>query len=207
MLRFCICLVLAAGIPGILVAAEKSGAASYALCASCHGALGQGQRALGAPALANLDAEYLERQILNFRSKRRGGKEDSATAQQMQAMAAVLTDDDAVTEVARYIESLPTTVTAATVEGDLATGQSQYSMICGACHGGRAEGNDALEAPALAGVDDWYLMSQLKAFKNGVRGLHADDRLGAQMRSMAAVLVNERAARDVVSYIRSLENQ
>ena len=92
-----------------------------------------------------------------------------------------------------------------TVEGDLAIGQSQYAMICGACHGGRAEGNAALEAPALAGVDDWYLMSQIEAFRSGVRGTHADDRLGAQMRSMAAVLGSEQAARDVVSYIRSLE--
>ncbi|MFT5482290.1 MAG: cytochrome c553 [Halieaceae bacterium] len=183
----------------------KRGEAAYVVCATCHGAEAAGNRALAAPALANLDADYISRQLLNFRSGRRGGAGDSATAIQMRAMAAVLADEGAVADVSAYISSLPKLATVATVDGDPAAGQSQYNMICGACHGGRAEGNGPLQSPALAGVDDWYLLNQLNAFRTGTRGSHKDDRLGRQMRSMAAVITSDKAARDVVAYIHSME--
>ncbi len=183
------------------------GEAAYAVCSACHGAEGQGQRALNAPALVNLDAEYVARQLISFRDGWRGGDGDSVSAIQMRAIAATLRDDEVVADVAAYIDSLPPTSTEITVQGDLALGQSQYDMICGACHGGRAEGNLALQAPVLAGVDDWYLMSQIEAFRAGTRGTHPDDRLGAQMRSMAGIITSDEAARNVVSYIRSLEPQ
>ena len=59
--------------------------------------------------------------------------------------------------------------------------------------------------PRLAGTDDWYLLRQLEAFRNGVRGTHADDRTGRQMRAMAAVLPNDQALKDVVAFIQSIQ--
>ena len=52
---------------------------------------------------------------------------------------------------------LPPTAPTATLRGDAARGEDYYINICSACHGGNAQGNDALGAPALAGVNDWYL--------------------------------------------------
>ena len=91
-----------------------------------------------------------------------------------------------------------------TVEGDTARGQQLFAA-CAACHGNQAEGNEALGAPALAGQNDWYLVTQLKNFMAGYRGHHPDDVYGQQMRTMVNTLVDETGIMNVVSYINSLE--
>lgn len=85
----------------------------------------------------------------------------------------------------------------------VANGKTLYAS-CAACHGQRAEGNPALAAPALAGLQDWYLKSQLEAYALGRRGYAANDTQGAQMRAMAKTLPSaaERAA--VAAYIAKL---
>ena len=60
-------------------------------------------------------------------------------------------------------------------------------------------------APALAGQNDWYLVTQLSNFVTGYRGLHEDDRYGQQMAAMVGALTDESAIRDVVAYINFLE--
>ena len=84
-----------------------------------------------------------------------------------------------------------------------ADGKSLYTS-CAACHGQKAEGNPALGAPALAGLQDWYLKSQLEAFALGRRGYKAGDTYGAQMRAAVKTLPTaaERAA--VAAYIARL---
>ncbi len=52
---------------------------------------------------------------------------------------------------------------------DAEAGASKY-MVCIGCHGMSGEGNVAMNAPKLAGQEIWYLESQLKAFKSGIRG-------------------------------------
>ena len=71
--------------------------------------------------------------------------------------------------------------------------------------GNAAEGNPALNAPSLATTDDWYQVRQLQLFKQGLRGAHADDTYGQQMRPMAGLLADDSAINDVVSYINSLK--
>ena len=88
--------------------------------------------------------------------------------------------------------------------GDAAKGKALYN-ICAACHGANAEGTAALNAPANAGQDPWYMTRQLKNFRAGIRGAHPDDTFGAQMRPMAMVLAGEQDIADVVAYITSLE--
>lgn len=84
-----------------------------------------------------------------------------------------------------------------------ADGKALYGS-CAACHGQRAEGNAALGAPALAGLQDWYLKAQLEAYTLGRRGYAAGDAYGTQMRAMAKTLPGaaERAA--VSAYIAKL---
>ena len=63
---------------------------------------------------------------------------------------------------------------SAQAAGDIEKGKTLYN-ICTACHGPNAEGNSALNAPANAGQDPWYLTRQLKNFRAGIRGAHPDD--------------------------------
>ncbi len=87
--------------------------------------------------------------------------------------------------------------------GDAAQGKALFAL-CAACHGPDAEGMSALNAPANAGQDPWYMIRQLKNFKAGIRGAHPDDTFGAQMRPMAMVLATDQQIADVVAYINSL---
>jgi cytochrome c553 len=182
----------------------EAGKRQYAACAACHGAAAEGSPALQAPRLNHLRPVYVLAQLRNFRDGLRGGEPGTAAAQ-MVAMAATLPDEQAMLDVATYIASLSGGPSAATVEGDRDMGADYYNQFCGACHGPAAEGNVALHSPRLAGTDDWYLLAQLRAFREGSRGSHPEDRTGRQMRAMAGVLPGEQAARDVVAFIRSLE--
>lgn len=92
----------------------------------------------------------------------------------------------------------------ASAAGDAERGKQLYA-VCAACHGPNAEGMAALNAPANAGQDPWYMTRQLKNFKAGIRGAHPDDTFGAQMRPMAMVLATDEQIADVVAYITSLD--
>src|SRR5690606_7976767 len=93
--------------------------------------------------------------------------------------------------------------TGAMAAGDAARGKALYAT-CGACHGPNAEGMEALNAPALAGQEEWYTIRQLKNFKEGIRGTNPKDTYGMQMAPMAQVLAHDQAIDDVAAYIRSL---
>ena len=88
----------------------------------------------------------------------------------MRVLAKALGDDAAVAKVAIYVASLPKSVSATPARGDLHNGNNLYQGKCGACHGGKAEGNPALKSPRLAGLDAAYLKRQFAHFRDGVRG-------------------------------------
>lgn len=56
---------------------------------------------------------------------------------------------------------------------------------CATCHGWAAEGSPAHQAPAIAGLDTDYLLTQMNAYASGQRGAHAQDHYGAQMALIA----------------------
>ena len=87
--------------------------------------------------------------------------------------------------------------------GDPVKGQTLYAT-CGACHGVNGEGMQALNAPSLAGQEEWYVIRQLQNFKNGIRGTNPKDIFGMQMAPMAMTLPTEQAIEDVAAYIKSL---
>ena len=82
---------------------------------------------------------------------------------------------------------------------------SRLYANCGACHGAAAQGVQATNAPRLKGMSDWYMVTQLKNFRHGVRGAHMKDPYGPQMVSMAAILTDDKAIDDVVAYINTLK--
>ena len=178
------------------------GATLYAPCVACHGSKAEGTPALNAPALAGQDAAYLERQLRSFRGGRRGTHKTDTLGAQMRALAATLADDAAVTRVASYISALPKTVAATAAKGDLHNGNNLYQGKCGACHGTAAEGNPALKAPRLTGLDAAYLERQFAHFRDGVRGTDAQDLQGRQMALMARTLATDRDLDDVIAFIQ-----
>lgn len=180
------------------------GAASYAVCAACHGSQGEGNEALNAPKLAGQDGGYMKRQLEYFKTGVRGAHEDDVFGKQMAPMAATLVNDEMVDNIVAYLETLPDEPAATTVDGNLARGAKLYET-CVSCHGRDGQGIWTMNAPRQAGINDWYLVTQLNNFRKGIRGAHAGDMYGQQMVAMSKVLKNERDVRDIVAYINSLE--
>jgi cytochrome c oxidase subunit II len=179
------------------------GAQRYKLCAGCHGFKGEGNELVGAPALAGLETWYLERQARNFKDGFRGHADGDVVGGRMAMMTRGLETDEEIGDVVAQIATLPAALPRRTVDGDAERGRATYAT-CGACHGVSGEGNEALNAPALAGLDDWYQLAQLIKFKNRLRGASAGDVYGQQMAPMAATLEDEQAMKDVIAYITSL---
>jgi len=195
-------MTLLAGMAGL--AHSQDGKALYNTCAACHGQQAEGMPAMHAPALAGQSASYLARQLGHFKDGLRGTDSADTYGQQMRAMAAILPNQAAIEAVSSYIASLPRTAPAATLSGNADAGYKQYNMKCGACHGAKAEGNEALNAPALAGVGDAYLLRQFAAFKAGHRGAEQADKYGRQMRMMVNT-VTEQELIDLLSYLNTLK--
>jgi cytochrome c oxidase subunit II len=183
----------------------EAGEAQYAVCTACHGDQGQGNPDMNSPRLAGLESWYIERQLANFVSGARGEHPDDQFGPQMRPFATML-DEQGMRNVAAYIGTMPVEVADATVSGNVNRGQRLY-RTCANCHGREGEGRWALNAPRLAGIDDWYLVTQLENFREGVRGRHPEDLYGDQMIDMTQYLVDERAIHDVVAYINTLSGE
>lgn len=185
--------------PGDPVAGEEL----YANCVSCHGPEGQGNQQLNAPKLAGQDPWYLIHQLEKFKSGARGAHPEDTYGQQMRAMSNTLADRAAMTDVAAYIQTFPDERVEETIRGNADYG-TRYFRTCAACHGERGQGSFNHHAPRLAGLNDWYQVTQLQNFKQGIRGGHPQDIHGAQMAEMAKMLQDDEAIRNVVAYINIL---
>ena len=179
-----------------------AGKNSYMSCGACHGQEGEGNASMNAPKLAGLSDWYITRQIKNYQNGIRGSHKDDIFGQQMVGMAQLLADPVTLRNVAAYISTLEETQTTNTVEGNADKGASLY-VTCGACHGRQGEGNFALNAPRLAGQQDWYLKRQLTHFKKGIRGTNAKDQYGKQMILMAKMLTSEQDIDDLLTHINT----
>lgn len=101
----------------------------------------------------------------------------------------------------RWLAAQPTYAALQSIPpGNADHGQQLYA-VCSACHGPQGQGNQALNAPKLAGQASWYLRRQLGYYKAGVRGSNPDDTFGKQMAPMAATLTDDQSVRDVIAYI------
>jgi cytochrome c oxidase subunit II len=104
----------------------------------------------------------------------------------------------------RFVVFMVAGLAAMTVQAaDLEAGKRAYA-VCAACHGPQGEGNAALNAPRIAGQEDWYLRRQMQAFQQGWRGTAKGDTYGMQMRPMAMTVTAPDALDNLVAYIASL---
>ena len=179
------------------------GAAQYAVCAACHGQEGEGMVALNAPKLAGQSEWYLRNQIRAYQTGARGAHADDVYGKQMAPMANTLADEAALANVIAHIQTFPDNPAPHTIEGDVANGERLY-RVCAYCHADQAQGVQAMNAPRMAGMSDWYLKRQLENFQKEIRGLHPSDFYGFQMSLMSKTLHDEQAMNDLIAYINTL---
>ncbi|WP_158769489.1 c-type cytochrome [Paraglaciecola sp. L1A13] len=171
-------------------------------CTVCHGSQLKGNANIGAPRLGGLSRWYIERQLTNFKNGVRGAHSDDATGSEMLAMARHLTASD-ISAIAAWIGKTESPAPEPTIHGDIEAGKSLY-QACAACHGADASGNKAIGAPALSGINDWYLLTQINHFRSGVRGSEPKDVYGQQMKAAVSMVQSDPDAVNLAAYINQL---
>jgi cbb3-type cytochrome c oxidase subunit III len=149
----------------------KGQAIAGQVCAACHGADGNAI-APTFPKLAGQHAEYLYKELTNFKS----GERANAV---MGPYAAALSDDD-MHNVAAYFEAQTQKPASAQDKAEAALGQKIYRAgiaaksvpACAGCHSPNGAGIPA-QYPRLAGQWQEYAQAQLTAFRGGVRNNNA----------------------------------
>ncbi len=136
-------------------------------CATCHGATGQGNATIGAPAVAGDGVAYLREQLRHFAAGTRINPI-------MQPIAHALTpaERDAVAaSFAAMPAPVPHPVAAADPLGARLARRGRWSIGlpgCEQCHGPDGIGVGP-HFPHLAGLTAKYIAAQLKAFRAGTR--------------------------------------
>ena len=76
--------------------------------------------------------------------------------------------------------------------------------MCSHCHGPAGAGDSMALAPSIAGMDAWYIETQIHKFRDNERAAHFDDIAGMRMRGMAKWLKSESDVKSVAAYVASL---
>jgi cytochrome c553 len=173
-----------------------AGKAKSMTCAACHGSDGNSAIAMY-PNLAGQSANYLAKQLANFKS----GERENAM---MAGMAAALSDED-MHDLAAYFavqDAKEGTGETNEVGHKLYLGGDAKNGItaCVACHGIAGKGMKQAGFPSLSGQSQEYLKSQLNSFRSGAR---ANDYNG-MMRNIA-IKLSDADIEAVSQYITSLK--
>lgn len=94
--------------------------------------------------------------------------------------------------------------TVALVASAHAADKSDLSY-CTVCHGAHGNGNPAIRAPKIAGMEPWYLRRQLEAFRDGMRGTHPDDSAGQEMQPVGLRLRDDAGIEEAITYVASFQ--
>ena len=172
------------------------------VCAACHAADGNSNQVAN-PVIAGQHAEYLVKQLSNFKPQR--GKPAERQSAVMAGMVGNLSVEDMHDLAAFFAAQKPRARTAR--DPELARlGQAIYRggilsrnvAACNSCHGPDGTGVPS-QFPRLAGQFAEYTTAQLKAFRSGER---ANDP-NRMMRAMAEKL-SDREIAAVAEYIAGL---
>jgi len=171
------------------------GQASFATCASCHGADGNSGTPVN-PKLAQQHPEYLVKQLQEYKS----GKRANAI---MMGFAAGLSEDD-MKNISFWLASQKAKTGFAKDKDLAALGERIYRggiqdrqiAACAGCHSPTGAGIPA-QYPRLSGQHAEYTATQLINFRDGIR------KNSLQMNQVAAKL-NDREIRALADYIAGL---
>lgn len=172
-------------------------------CTTCHGAEGKGLAAAGYPNITGMSADYLAKQLHDF-------KDGTRSHPIMDGIAGALNDDE-IDSVTLYMEGLPveevTLITRAATPTDLGSqlalrgDWSRNIPECIACHGPSGVGVGE-SFPRLAGQSSIYIVNQITAWKNGTRHNDQADLMGHIAKSLT-----DEEAQAVAAYFESLGQQ
>ena len=169
-----VCLFLGFNASALAQGDAESGKAKSITCGACHGADGNSAISMN-PKLAGQHANYLVKQLTEFKlASQTGGKEGRNNAI-MNGMSAALSEQD-ILDLAAYYSSQEATPGEASediveqgnklyVGGDLERGIT----ACIACHGPNGNGTSLSGFPDISGQHSDYIATQLKAFRSGDR--------------------------------------
>ena len=169
-----ICLFLGFNTSAVAQSDAENGKAKSVSCGACHGVDGNSAIAMN-PKLAGQHANYLVKQLTEFKlASQTGGKEGRNNAV-MNGMSAALSKQDII-DLAAYFSSQEATPSEASedsieqgnklyVGGDLQRGIT----ACIACHGPKGNGTSLSGFPDISGQHSDYIATQLKAFRSGDR--------------------------------------
>lgn len=161
----------------------------FDFCTTCHGAAGGGNVAIQAPALAGIEPWYLASRLQAYRDGARGHdyRRDPAGAEMRAAIRG--TSSPQADAIFRYVLRLEGKAVQTGSGNDAARGRLLYEQHCATCHGTGGLGLEALHAPNLRRLNDWYLVSAWRRYQDAQRGQDANvDPAGAQMRAIAQAL-------------------
>jgi len=176
----------------------EAGKTKSAVCAACHGVDGNSVNAAW-PSLAGQHASYIYKQLKDF-------KQGHRVNASMTAMVALLNDADMKNVAAYYESQQPKSVA---FDGELiSAGENIYRggitetsvAACMGCHSPSGKGNGPAGWPSLKGQHPEYIVSQLKAFKEGIRANDA----GKMMRNVS-VRMSDQEMKAVAAYIAGIQ--
>ena len=167
------------------------------VCAGCHAVDGNSATAAN-PKLAGLNAEYINKQLNEFKS---GARKNAV----MGGIVASLSPQDMLNLAAYFSAQQPKPGTSKDQELALA-GQKIFRggvqgagvPACASCHGPQGKGIP-VQFPRLAGQHSDYIYAQLNNFRLGTR---AND--GAKMMRTIAAKMTDADMKAVASYIQGL---
>lgn len=87
----------------------------------------------------------------------------------------------------------------------VAAAENADLSYCTVCHGAQGNGNVAIRAPKISGMEPWYIRRQLEAFRTGIRGTHPDDAAGNEMQPIGVRLKDSAAVEAVITYVGSFQ--
>lgn len=169
-----ICLLMSFSASSIAQGDAEKGKTKSVACGACHGADGNSLISIN-PKLAGQHANYLVKQLTEFKlASQTGGKEGRNNAV-MNGMAAALSEQD-ILDIAAYYAS-QTSSAGETPEDSVELGTKLYAggdlergiTACIACHGPRGNGTSLSGFPDISGQHADYIKAQLKSFRSGDR--------------------------------------
>lgn len=196
----------ARGGPGGGPRGGRQGNLYVGACSPCHGASGEGYAGEHSPKISGQEDWYLMRQLQSFANDLRGAHDSERWAKQMNFHVKDFTQAQLDSFVS-YIMTLEDIPAEASIKADASRGGELYVQTCLSCHAEDGMGNAELNSPRLAGMTDWYMVTQMQKYRAGLRGSHPDDTYGQQMAPFAKLLPDEQAVLDIVAYINTLSSK
>lgn len=193
-------------ITGLVLTATRAHAAAgnaaagknkAAACAGCHGADGNGGGDPTWPKLAGQDADYVAKQLADFKS---GARQNPV----MQGMAGALSAQD-MKDIGAYYAGLKASAGTAKSKDLVAMGEKLYRggnaksgvAACMSCHGPAGNGIPP-RFPRVAGQSAAYSEQQMLAFKRSAR------RNDGEVMTRIAFRMSEQEIKAVADYMAGL---